>query len=137
MPVHTIHRSFTEIEHQLTQIDENRKLASEILKRVDHLIKAKDLQKALLETNNAIKIDPQNAYALALEERIQDLFAEQSKIQPQKEEMKSQPEFATEAPKEAPKKHYRNYHRLCPRISIILLLQLRVQLLVYSKALFS
>jgi CheY-like chemotaxis protein len=100
MPAHNIHRTFTEIEHQLTQIDEDRKLASEILKRVDHLIKAKDLQKALLETNNAIKIDPQNAYALALEERIQGLFAEQSKIQPQKEEIRSPAEFATVAPKE-------------------------------------
>jgi PleD family two-component response regulator len=72
--------STKEIIHQrITPIDEKKKMASEILKRVDLLIKNKELQKALLETCHAKEIDPQNVYASALEERIQNLLVEKGK----------------------------------------------------------
>ena len=89
------HRASTEAQHQLTELDEKRKMASEILKRVDQLIKAKDLQKALLETTHAKQIDPKNVYAFALEERIQVLLAEQIKTLQQKDQIKSQPKIDT------------------------------------------
>ncbi|MFZ1978145.1 MAG: response regulator, partial [Bacteroidota bacterium] len=83
------------------------------LKRVDQLIKAKDLQRALLETASAKMIDPQNAYAFALEERIRGLIAEQSKTQRQKEQIKSQPELVINAGREGDKKSL-------PQVSVVL-----------------
>ena len=78
-------------------------MASEVLKHVDQLIKAKDLQEALFETTYARKIDPQNVYVLALEERIKDLLTVQSKTKQQKEQIKNQPGLATETQKKCAK----------------------------------
>ncbi len=107
------HRVFIEGQPQLKELDEKRKMASEVLKRVDQLIKAKDLQRALLETASAKMIDPQNAYAFALEERIRGLIAEQSKTQRQKEQIKSQPELVINAGREGDKKSL-------PQVSVVL-----------------
>ena len=78
-------------QHSVTELDDKKKRASEVLKRVDQLIKINELQKALLETNSAKEIDPHNVYAVALEERIKVLLAEQLQLQRQKELIKSQP----------------------------------------------
>ena len=61
-------------DHLTTPIDEKKKRASEILKRVDQLIKAKELDKAMLEIASAKEIDPSNFYASALEERVHCLL---------------------------------------------------------------
>ncbi len=55
------------------------KISREILKRVDQLVKANDLEKALHEVRKAREIDPKNLYAFAYEERIQELFAQRQK----------------------------------------------------------
>jgi CheY-like chemotaxis protein len=51
----------------------------EILKRVDQLVKANDLEKALHEVRKARELDPKNLYAFAYEERIQELFAQRQR----------------------------------------------------------
>jgi len=88
------------VQHKVTELDDKKKRASEILKRVDQLIKGKELQKALLETTSVKEIDPHNVYAAALEERIKGLLAEELQIQHQKELIKSLPTLDTEVRKE-------------------------------------
>ncbi|MEK7749048.1 MAG: response regulator, partial [Bacteroidota bacterium] len=63
----------------LTPRDENKKLVSEILKRVDQLIKAKGLEQATLELNRAKTLDPKNIYIFAYEERLNTLIEETKK----------------------------------------------------------
>ncbi len=77
-------------EQQLTPRDDKKKMVSEILKRVDQLIKKNDLDRALSELYNAKEIDPRNVYTLALEERIITL-KQQSMIE---EEIKDIPKPA-------------------------------------------
>jgi CheY-like chemotaxis protein len=63
------------------------KSSREILKRVDRLVKANDLENALNEVKKARELDPKNLYAFAYEERIQELFAERKRqevLAPQK-----------------------------------------------------
>jgi CheY-like chemotaxis protein len=81
-------KSANGLEHQVTQLDEKKKMASIALKHVDQLIKTKEYQKALLETAHAKEIDPQNVYAIALEERIGALQAEDSKALQQEAQRK-------------------------------------------------
>ena len=61
------------------RILETMKSSREILKRVDQLVKANDLEKALYEVRKAREIDPKNLYAFAYEERIQELFAQRQR----------------------------------------------------------
>jgi len=89
-------------QHTVTELDDKKKMASEILKRVDQLIKVNELQKALLETISAKEIDPHNVYAVALEERIKMLLAEQLQLQRQKEFIKNQPKVDAEVRKDSP-----------------------------------
>ncbi|MBN1396601.1 MAG: response regulator [Bacteroidetes bacterium] len=56
--------------HELTPRDDNKKIVSEVLKRVDQLIRKGDLDHAEREIGKAKEIDPRNVYAFALEERI-------------------------------------------------------------------
>jgi CheY-like chemotaxis protein len=63
----------------LTPRDDNKKLVSEILKRVDQLIKAKGLEQATLELNRAKTLDPKNIYIFAYEERLKALIEETKK----------------------------------------------------------
>ena len=88
-------------QRTVTELDDKKKRASEILKRVDQLIKVNELQKALLETTSAKEIDPHNVYAVALEERIKVLLAEQLQSQRQKELIKSQSKLVTEVRKDS------------------------------------
>ena len=69
------------------RIIETMKSSREILKRVDQLVKANDLEKALHEVRKARELDPKNLYAFAYEERIQELFAQRQRqevLTPQK-----------------------------------------------------
>ena len=63
----------------LTPRDDNKKLVSEILKRVDQLIKSKTLEQATLELNRAKTLDPKNIYIFAYEERLKALIEETKK----------------------------------------------------------
>jgi PleD family two-component response regulator len=66
-----------ESDHMTTPIDEKKKRTSEILLRVDQLIKSKELSLAILEIALAKEIDPSNFYTSALEERVKGLLAQQ------------------------------------------------------------
>ena len=57
----------------LTPRDDVKKAVSEILKRVDILVKQGELDQAMRELDRAKEIDPRNVYALAFEERIAGL----------------------------------------------------------------
>jgi CheY-like chemotaxis protein len=89
-------------QHKVTELDDKKKRASEVLKRVDQLIKSTELDKALLETKSAEEIDPQNVYAVALEERIKVLLAERLQAQRQKELIKRLPSLEPEGQKDYP-----------------------------------
>ncbi len=62
--------------HELTPRDDNKKIISEVLKRVDQLIRKGDLDCAQREIIKAKELDPRNVYAFALEERISTLKTE-------------------------------------------------------------
>ncbi|MBP8975527.1 MAG: response regulator [Bacteroidetes bacterium] len=66
----------TSDDPQLTPRDDKKKMASEILKHVDQLIKKNDFERALIELYHAKEIDPRNVYAQAMEERIMELKTE-------------------------------------------------------------
>jgi CheY-like chemotaxis protein len=65
-----------QVPHELTPRDDAKKMVSEILKRVDQLIRKNDLDLAQAEITRAKELDPRNVYALALEERISILRTE-------------------------------------------------------------
>jgi CheY-like chemotaxis protein len=67
--------------HELTPRDDAKKLVSEVLKRVDQLIRKGDLERAQAEISKAKEIDPRNVYALALEERISILRTEADRLE--------------------------------------------------------
>jgi CheY-like chemotaxis protein len=61
---------------KFTPPDDSKKIVSQVLKRVDRLIKEGDLELAQLEITKAKEVDPRNIYTFALEERITLLKAE-------------------------------------------------------------
>jgi len=63
----------THLPSELTPRDDAKKIISEVLKRVDQLIRKGDLDKAQGEISKAKELDPRNVYALALEERVSSL----------------------------------------------------------------
>lgn len=84
--------------HELTPRDDAKKTVSEVLKRVDQLIRKGDLERAQQEIQKAREIDPRNVYTLALDERISLLKAEyeltkevQYKTEPSKPLVKEKP----------------------------------------------
>lgn len=92
-------------ETQLTPRDDKKKIVSEILKRVDQLIKKNDLERALAELSHAKEIDPRNVYTLALEERIMTLQQEAAKLEEKNEKQDFLPaEPPPPPPVPAPKK---------------------------------
>jgi CheY-like chemotaxis protein len=64
---------------ELTPRDDERKRVSEILKRVDQLIKSGDFDLAQKETDRAKDIDPRNVYVHAYMERLSFLFEERER----------------------------------------------------------
>ncbi len=67
-------------EHELTPRDDNKKIVSEVLKRVDQLIRKGELDCAEREIAKAKEIDPRNVYAFAMQERISALKIEIERI---------------------------------------------------------
>jgi len=55
---------------ELTPRDDDKKRVSEILKRVDQLIKTNEYEQAVRETERAKEIDPRNVYIDAYQERL-------------------------------------------------------------------
>ena len=80
--------------NELTPRDDNRKRVSEILKRVDQLIKSHEYEQAQRETERAQEIDPKNVYISAYQERIVVLI-EQTKKQHEAEEIRRREEEET------------------------------------------
>jgi CheY-like chemotaxis protein len=64
---------------ELTPRDDIKKKVSEILKRVDRLIRAADIDQAMREIIFAKEIDPRNVYIFAYEERLTYLKEEHEK----------------------------------------------------------
>jgi len=81
---------------QLTPHDDVKKQVSEILKRVDHLIKAGNVDLAVREVISAKEIDPSNAYICAYEERLEFLRLEHEKHSAQEQSRKEAEEMARE-----------------------------------------
>jgi len=67
-------------DHELTPRDDNKKIVSEVLKRVDQLIRKGELDCAEREIVKAKEIDPRNVYAFAMQERISALKIEIERI---------------------------------------------------------
>lgn len=61
---------------ELTPRDDNKKVISEILKRVDQLIKGEELDSARQQIEKAKELDPKNVYIHAYEERLTALIEE-------------------------------------------------------------
>jgi len=76
----------------LTPRDDVKKTVSEILKRVDQLIKSKSLDQAVLELKRAKDLDPQNHYIDAYDERLAVLLKEAEKNREQDEKRKREEE---------------------------------------------
>lgn len=64
---------------ELTPRDDDKKRVSEILKRVDQLIKTKDFEGATREIEHAREIDPRNVYIEAYHSRLATLIEESKK----------------------------------------------------------
>jgi len=76
----------------LTPRDDAKKIVSEILKRVDQLIKSKSLEQASLELKRARHIDPKNLYIEAYEQRLSALLVEAQKAKAAEEVRKREEE---------------------------------------------
>ena len=63
----------------LTPRDDIKKSISEILKRVDQLLKAGSLEEAKAQIDKAKEIDPKNVYVFAYEERLAGMMEEKKK----------------------------------------------------------
>jgi CheY-like chemotaxis protein len=87
--------------NELTPRDDIKKKVSEILKRVDRLIRAGEVDQAMREIIQAKEIDPKNVYIFAYEERITYLQEEHEKHQQQEQTRKSAEEAARKRDKEA------------------------------------
>lgn len=61
----------------LTPRDDQKKQVSGILKRVDQLIRQEELDQAKRELMRAKELDPRNVYAMAFEERIENLLVQE------------------------------------------------------------
>lgn len=84
-----------------TRMSDNKILTAQILKQVDQLVKSNNLERALCEVKKVRDIDPQNVYAFAYEEHIQELYAKRQvqqvihpghiSVSPIREEIQSYP----------------------------------------------
>ncbi|HCA78605.1 MAG TPA: hypothetical protein DEP53_02610 [Bacteroidetes bacterium] len=79
---------------ELTPRDDIKKKVSEILKRVDRLIRAADIDQAMREIILAKEIDPRNVYIFAYEERLTYLKEEHEKHAQQEQTRKDAEEAA-------------------------------------------
>lgn len=96
----------------LTPRDDVRKKVSEILKRVDQLIRSGDIDQAVRETIRAKEIDPKNVYIHAYEERLAFLQEEHEKHLAQEQTRKAAEEAARKRDEEARKRRDEEIARL-------------------------
>jgi CheY-like chemotaxis protein len=89
---------------ELTPRDDVKKKVSEILKRVDHLIRAGEIDQSMREIIKAKEIDPKNVYIFAYEERITYLQEEHVKHRQQEQTRKDAEEAASKRDAEARQK---------------------------------
>lgn len=64
---------------ELTPRDDIKKSVSEILKRVDQLLKGGSLEEAKAQIDKAKEVDPKNVYVFAYEERLIGMLADKAK----------------------------------------------------------
>ncbi len=88
----------------LTPRDDIRKKVSEILKRVDRLIRAGDIDQSIREIIRAKEIDPKNVYIRAYEERLVYLKEEHEKHAEEERTRKAAEEAARKRDEEARKR---------------------------------
>ena len=86
---------------ELTPRDDIKKKVSEILKRVDHLIRAGEVDQAMREIIHAKETDPKNVYIFAYEERLTYLKEEHEKHRQQEQTRKAAEEAASRRDGEA------------------------------------
>jgi CheY-like chemotaxis protein len=77
----TIPQQKIPVPQEPTPRDDAKKVVSEVLKRVDQLIRTGNLDHAQLEIKKAKAVDPRNVYALALEERISTLKSDFARLE--------------------------------------------------------
>ena len=77
----TISQQKIPVPQEPTPRDDAKKVVSEVLKRVDQLIRTGNLDNAQLEVKKAKAVDPRNVYALALEERISTLKVDFARLE--------------------------------------------------------
>jgi CheY-like chemotaxis protein len=77
---------------ELTPRDDIKKTVSEILKRVDQLLKAGSLEEAKAQIDKAKEVDPKNVYVFAYEERLIGMFAEKAKKDAEETKRKAEEE---------------------------------------------
>ncbi len=97
---------------QTTQIDDPRRQVSEILRRVDRLIKAGDVEESLREIMRAKEIYPKHAYIGAYEERLAYLKREHEKNAEIERTRKDAEEAARRRDDEIRKEHEKERRRL-------------------------
>jgi CheY-like chemotaxis protein len=90
--------------NELTPRDDIKKKVSEILKRVDRLIRAGEVDQAMREIIQAKEIDPKNVYIFAYEERITYLKEEHEKHRQQEQTKKAAEDAARKRDTEAQKR---------------------------------
>ena len=90
-----------EIMTELTPRDDIKKKVSEILKRVDRLIRAGELDQAIREIIQAKEVDPKNVYIFAYEERLTFLKDEHEKHIKEEQTRKAAEEAARRRDEEA------------------------------------
>lgn len=76
----------------LTPRDDIKKKVSEILKRIDQLLKAGDLDQAAHQLGRAKEVDPKNVYIFAYEERMEGMFKERKEAEITEAKRKSEQE---------------------------------------------
>jgi CheY-like chemotaxis protein len=86
---------------ELTPRDDIKKKVSEILKRVDRLIRAGEIDQAMREIIQAKEIDPKNVYVFAYEERLTYLRTEHEKHKKEEQTAKAAEEAARRRDEEA------------------------------------
>ncbi|MBI3788345.1 MAG: response regulator [Ignavibacteriales bacterium] len=89
---------------ELTPRDDIRKVVSEILKRVDQLLKVGDVDQGMREIIRAKEIDPKNIYIHAYEERINFLKQEHDRHKHEEQTRKQAEEAARKRDEEQRKK---------------------------------
>jgi CheY-like chemotaxis protein len=88
---------------ELTPRDDIKKKVSEILKRIDRLIRAGEIDQAIREIIQAKEIDPKNVYVFAYEERLAFLKTEHEKHIEEEQTRKAAEEAARQRDEEARK----------------------------------